>query len=88
MKAILAREAEARGITPGPWCSPRDFRSIPSISPAICAGKTFAGRVAGSLLQAVGLGDLVTTSLEEYEALALRQRFLQDVTIRGVMLKR
>ena len=37
-----------------------------------CAGSTFAGRVAGSLLRAVGLDDLVTTSLEEYEALALR----------------
>jgi protein O-GlcNAc transferase len=37
-----------------------------------CAGTTFAGRVAGSLLQAIGLAELVTTSLEEYEALALR----------------
>jgi predicted O-linked N-acetylglucosamine transferase (SPINDLY family) len=37
-----------------------------------CAGETFAGRVAGSLLRAIGLGELVTTSLEEYEALALR----------------
>ena len=37
-----------------------------------CTGETFAGRVAGSLLRAVGLGELITTSLEEYEALALR----------------
>jgi protein O-GlcNAc transferase len=37
-----------------------------------CAGNKFAGRVAGSLLQAIGLAELVTTSLEEYEALALR----------------
>jgi predicted O-linked N-acetylglucosamine transferase (SPINDLY family) len=37
-----------------------------------CVGNTFAGRVAGSLLRAIGLGELVTTSLEEYEALALR----------------
>ena len=37
-----------------------------------CAGNTFVGRVAGSLSRAVGLGELVTTSLEEYEALALR----------------
>jgi predicted O-linked N-acetylglucosamine transferase (SPINDLY family) len=37
-----------------------------------CIGNTFAGRVAGSMLHAVGLGELVTTSLEEYEALALR----------------
>ena len=37
-----------------------------------CVGDTFAGRVAGSLLRAVGLPELVTSSLEEYEALALR----------------
>jgi predicted O-linked N-acetylglucosamine transferase (SPINDLY family) len=37
-----------------------------------CAGQTFAGRVAGSLLRAVGLPELVTSSLEEYEVLALR----------------
>jgi protein O-GlcNAc transferase len=36
-----------------------------------CAGETFAGRVAGSLLQAIGLQELITTSLEEYEAKAL-----------------
>ncbi len=37
-----------------------------------CAGKTFPARVAGSLLRAIGLPDLVTTSLEEYEALAFK----------------
>jgi protein O-GlcNAc transferase len=37
-----------------------------------CAGDTFTGRVAGSLLRAVGLDELVTTSLEEYEVLGLR----------------
>jgi protein O-GlcNAc transferase len=36
-----------------------------------CAGETFASRVAGSLLQAVGLPELVTASLRQYEALAL-----------------
>jgi len=35
-------------------------------------GHTFAGRVATSLLMAAGLPELVTGSLEEYEALALR----------------
>jgi predicted O-linked N-acetylglucosamine transferase (SPINDLY family) len=35
-----------------------------------CAGNTFVSRVAGSLLHAVGLPDLVTFSLEDYEALA------------------
>jgi predicted O-linked N-acetylglucosamine transferase (SPINDLY family) len=37
-----------------------------------CLGSTFAGRVAASLLNAVGLPELITTSLDEYEALALR----------------
>ncbi|MDF0581827.1 tetratricopeptide repeat protein [Bradyrhizobium yuanmingense] len=37
-----------------------------------CIGTAFAGRVAASLLNAVGLPELVTRSLEEYEALALR----------------
>jgi protein O-GlcNAc transferase len=37
-----------------------------------CLGSTFAGRVAASLLKAVGLDELITTSLEDYEALALK----------------
>ena len=37
-----------------------------------CAGEAFASRMAGSLLHAVGLPELVTHSLAEYEALALR----------------
>jgi len=36
-----------------------------------CAGAGFAARVAASLLHAVGLPDLVATSLEQYAALAL-----------------
>jgi predicted O-linked N-acetylglucosamine transferase (SPINDLY family) len=36
-----------------------------------CAGGTFAGRVAASLLRAAGLPDLVTQTLAEYEAVAL-----------------
>lgn len=35
-------------------------------------GDTFAGRVAASLLQAVGLPELITHNHEEYETLALR----------------
>ena len=35
-----------------------------------CLGSTFAGRVAGSLLHAVGLPDLVTNNLADYESLA------------------
>jgi predicted O-linked N-acetylglucosamine transferase (SPINDLY family) len=37
-----------------------------------CLGETFAGRVAASLLRAVGLAELVTSSLEDYETLALK----------------
>ncbi len=37
-----------------------------------CLGQSFPGRVAASQLRAVGLPELVTMSLEEYEALTLR----------------
>jgi protein O-GlcNAc transferase len=37
-----------------------------------CMGTTFAGRVAASLLRAVGLPDLITHTLEEYQSLALQ----------------
>lgn len=37
-----------------------------------CAGETFAGRVAGSLLTAIGLPELITESAEDYEAKALQ----------------
>ena len=37
-----------------------------------CVGSSFAGRVAGSLLNAVGLPELITDNLEDYEALALK----------------
>jgi len=36
-----------------------------------CAGASFTARVAGSLLHAIGLPELVTDSLADYEALAL-----------------
>jgi protein O-GlcNAc transferase len=37
-----------------------------------CPGETFTSRVAGSLLHGAGLPELVASSLEEYEATALR----------------
>lgn len=37
-----------------------------------CRGQAFPGRVAASLLRSVGLPELVTESLADYEALALR----------------
>ncbi|MEH2402788.1 TIGR03032 family protein [Nostoc sp.] len=36
-----------------------------------CLGKTFASRVAASLLTAIGLPDLITNNLEQYEQLAI-----------------
>jgi predicted O-linked N-acetylglucosamine transferase (SPINDLY family) len=37
-----------------------------------CAGGAFAGRVAGSLLRAIGLPELVTHTLQDYEMLAFK----------------
>lgn len=37
-----------------------------------CAGRTFAGRVAASIVTSAGLPELVTHSLADYEALALK----------------
>jgi predicted O-linked N-acetylglucosamine transferase (SPINDLY family) len=37
-----------------------------------CAGDTFAGRVAGSLLRAAGLSELVTDNLQAYQDRALQ----------------
>jgi protein O-GlcNAc transferase len=37
-----------------------------------CPGHAFAGRVGASLLKAVGLPELIATSLHAYEALALK----------------
>jgi protein O-GlcNAc transferase len=45
------------------------FAGLPVIT---CAGTTFPSRVAASMLEAAGLPELVTHSLEAYEALALR----------------
>ena len=37
-----------------------------------CRGNTFAGRVASSLLHAIGLTELITNDLEQYETLAVK----------------
>src|SRR5262249_22944090 len=44
------------------------FMGVPVLT---CAGETLASRVAGSQLRAIGLPELVTANLAEYEALAL-----------------
>lgn len=51
-----------------------------------CTGTSFAGRVAASLLKAVGLPELITTSMEDYEALALR--LARDPTLLGGLRRR
>jgi len=54
-----------------------------------CMGRNFAGRVAASLLTAVGLPELITASLPEYEALALRLAREPDLlaAIRGKLAR-
>ncbi|MBF0544798.1 MAG: methyltransferase domain-containing protein [Candidatus Riflebacteria bacterium] len=44
------------------------FAGVPVLT---CMGNAFPARVAGSLLHAIGLQELITHSLEEYEALAI-----------------
>lgn len=51
-----------------------------------CAGRSLAARVAGSLLLAVGLPELITTSLEQYEALALK--LARDPSLLGALRAR
>ena len=36
-----------------------------------CSGQTYAGRMAGSLLNAIGLPELITTTLDAYEQMAI-----------------
>ena len=45
------------------------WASLPVLT---CAGEAFAARMAGGLLNAIGLPELITHSLEDYEALALK----------------
>jgi predicted O-linked N-acetylglucosamine transferase (SPINDLY family) len=45
------------------------FAGLPLVT---CQGTTFPGRVAASLLNAIGLPELIAYNLEEYEALALK----------------
>jgi predicted O-linked N-acetylglucosamine transferase (SPINDLY family) len=45
------------------------WAGVPMIT---CVGRTFPGRVGASLLSAIGLPELITTTPADYEALALR----------------
>lgn len=51
-----------------------------------CMGGTFAGRVAASLLSAAGMPELITNSLDEYEALA-RRLALDSDALKGIREK-
>jgi predicted O-linked N-acetylglucosamine transferase (SPINDLY family) len=50
------------------------------------SGETFASRVAGSILQTLGLPELIATNFEQYEAIALKlatdRNYLTDVRCR------
>jgi predicted O-linked N-acetylglucosamine transferase (SPINDLY family) len=50
-------------------CSDALWMGLPVLT---CVGDTFASRVAGSLLQAAGLTQLISTSLAEYEEIAIK----------------
>jgi protein O-GlcNAc transferase len=51
-----------------------------------CLGESFPGRVGASLLSAIGLAELITHSLEEYEAFA--RRLAQDpILLRSIKTK-
>lgn len=50
-------------------CSDALWMGLPVLT---CVGETFAARVAGSLIHAAGLSELVTASLEDYEEKALQ----------------
>ena len=50
-------------------CADALWAGVPVLT---CVGSAFAGRVSASLLGAVGLAELVTESLADYEALALK----------------
>jgi len=51
-----------------------------------CMGSAFAGRVAASLLTSVGLPELVTSTIEDYKALAVRlardPRLLREIRVK------
>jgi predicted O-linked N-acetylglucosamine transferase (SPINDLY family) len=59
-------------------CSDALWAGVPVIT---CYGKSFPGRVAASLLKAIGLPELVTRRLEDYEALA------QELALNPSLLK-
>lgn len=64
-------------------CSDALWAGLPVLT---CRGDSFAGRVAASILKAIGLPELVTSSLADYAALA--QWLAQDRDLLGEIRKR
>jgi predicted O-linked N-acetylglucosamine transferase (SPINDLY family) len=62
-------KADTYPVTAHTTCSDALWAGLPLLT---CVGETFISRVSGSVLRAAGLPELVTTSLDEYEATALR----------------
>src|SRR5262249_10008978 len=71
----LARHRVADLFLDTPYCNAHTTASdalwagLPVLT---CKGTTFAGRVAASLLNAVGLPELIARDLDHYESMALR----------------
>jgi predicted O-linked N-acetylglucosamine transferase (SPINDLY family) len=59
---------DTRPFNAGATASDALWAGLPLLT---CSGEAYAARMAGSLLQAIGLPELVTHTLEDYEALAL-----------------
>lgn len=57
------------GCNAGTTASDALWMGLPVLT---CIGSTLPGRIAASLVGAVGLSDMVTTTLDQYEVLALR----------------
>jgi protein O-GlcNAc transferase len=60
----------------GTACNEALFMGVPVLT---CIGVAMAGRVAGSQLRAIGLQELVTQNLAEYELLALKLATMPDL---------
>lgn len=78
-KLDLMEDHQARCSLPDLFLDTLPFNAHATAADALCAGlpiltclgEAFAGRVAASLLTAIDIPELITTSLEEYEAKAL-----------------
>ena len=60
---------DSHPYTAGATCNDALWMGLPVLT---CAGDSYVSRMAASLVRAAGLPELVTTSLADYEALALR----------------